>query len=71
VNSAPDATPTTEATGEKSAEGRPRTEVVEPDESALLSLDFDLAIVTGTLDNGLQYSIRENDNPTGVHRPLR
>ncbi|MFT5027073.1 MAG: zinc protease, partial [Ilumatobacter sp.] len=44
-------------------EGRPRTEIVEPDERALLSLEIDPAIVTGTLDNGLQYFIRENDNP--------
>jgi zinc protease len=44
-------------------EGRPRTEIVEPDERALLSLEIDPAIVTGTLDNGLRYLIRENDNP--------
>lgn len=54
---------TTDTAGGGPAEGRPRTEVVEPDESALLSLEIDPAIVTGTLDNGLQYFIRENDNP--------
>ncbi|WP_395154968.1 M16 family metallopeptidase [Ilumatobacter sp.] len=58
-----DATPTTDAAGGGQAGGRPRTEVVKPDESALLSLVIDPAIVTGTLDNGLQYFIRENDNP--------
>ena len=58
-----DAADGTEPADGNRAEGRPRTEVVEPDDSALLSLDFDPAIVTGTLDNGLQYFIRQNDNP--------
>ncbi|MFT4866818.1 MAG: zinc protease, partial [Ilumatobacter sp.] len=53
----------TDGTDGNPAEGRPRTEVVEPDESALLSLEIDPAIVTGTLDNGLQYFVRQNDNP--------
>lgn len=52
-----------ESSGDEPVEARPRTAVVEPDASALLALDFDPAIVTGTLDNGLRYFIRENDNP--------
>jgi zinc protease len=62
------ATPTTDqgsasGTEQGGTEGRPRTKIVEPDDRALLSLEIDPAIVTGTLDNGLQYFIRENDNP--------
>jgi zinc protease len=42
----------------------PRTSVVEPDAGGLPSLaEIDPEIVLGTLDNGLQYFIRRNDNP--------
>ncbi len=41
-----------------------RAAVEPPDASGLPSLDeFDPAVRRGTLDNGLRYSIRENDNP--------
>ena len=40
------------------------TPIVAPDPEGLPALaDFDPAITSGTLDNGLQYFIRRNDNP--------
>jgi len=42
----------------------PTTEIVAPDAEGLPSLAVvDPAITTGTLDNGLRYFIRQNDNP--------
>ena len=44
--------------------GAPSVDTVAPDPSGLPSLgEFDGAIVTGTLPNGLLYLIRQNDNP--------
>ncbi len=46
--------------------GGDTTPVVVPDVAGLPSIDQpDPAIVMGTLDNGLRYLIRENDNPGG------
>ena len=37
--------------------------VTPPDPSGLPTLDDDPTIVTGTLDNGMRYLVRQNDNP--------
>ncbi len=48
------------------SDGSETAAIVAPDPEGLPSLtDFDPAITTGTLDNGLQYFIRRNSSPGG------
>ncbi len=58
-----DETPATEPATDPGADAEPGT-VTEPDAGGLPSIsEPDDDIVEGTLDNGLRYVVRENDNP--------